>query len=87
MTLTWHVWIPPSTYKEPISRELDADGAAWSPYTLVETIANKWNMTTRGGRPDCMRAANKILRDGLNGRPMILAFDVPRHPDREEPVN
>jgi len=72
-----------STHKEPISIEEDADGEKWSPFSLVETLANKWKMTTRGGRPDGMRAANRILRDGLNGRPMILAFDVPGTPATE----
>ena len=50
---------------------------AWSPYALCEALAVKRSFLTRGGRPDVFRAANRILRDALAGKPIRLAFVPP----------
>ncbi len=42
----------------------------WSPYSLCYAFAIKEGFFTKGkgGRPDTHRAANRLLRDALNGR-------------------
>ena len=55
--------------------------AEWSPYGIAEALAVKLNFfAARGGRPDAARAANRILRDVLDGNSVILAFKPPPDP-------
>eukprot|EP00854_Cymbomonas_tetramitiformis_P001000 gene1000-1524_t len=60
----------------PPSEDVCNDGG-WSPFSFAEALAEKWKMTTRGGRPDTTRAANKVLRSALGGDPVALAFSPP----------
>lgn len=61
-----------------------AGDSIWSPYGVAEALAVKMNfLSARGGRPDVSRAANRILRDALAGKSVLLAFTPP--PDEPPP--
>ena len=61
-----------------------AGGSIWSPYGAAEALAVKMNfLSARGGRPDASRAANRVLRDALAGKGVLLAFRPP--PDEPPP--
>ncbi len=57
-----------------VEYDLDQDlldsKTSWSPYSLCSAFAIKGGffIKGKGGRPDTFRAANRLLRDALNGR-------------------
>lgn len=66
------------------TRDVSTGGSTWSPYGVAEALAVKMNfLSARGGRPDASRAANRILRDALAGKSVLLAFRPP--PDEPPP--
>ncbi|CAM9946536.1 unnamed protein product, partial [Phaeothamnion confervicola] len=50
--------------------DLESADVVWSPYSLAMALALRegFFVKGKGGRPDAFRAANRILRDALNGR-------------------
>ncbi len=65
---------------------LDSEISSWSPYSLCSAFAIKLGFFTKGkgGRPDTFRAANRLLRDALNGRSTLKIQFYP--PDDAEPT-
>merc|ERR1712136_675656 len=58
--------------------EDDEPDDPWSPIGICEAYARKRGFFRRGGRPDPFRAANRLLRDALNGfNGVVLAFAPP----------
>ncbi len=59
---------------------------SWSPYSLCSAFAIKegFFIKGKGGRPDTYRAANRLLRDALNGRGALRIQFYP--PDYVEPI-
>jgi hypothetical protein len=69
-----------------MGQQLDkGDDMVWSPYTICHAFAIRegFHVKGRGGRPDVFRAANRILRDALNGRGAYIAFYPPAESDSQ----
>uniref|UniRef100_A0A7S1KMN2 Guanine nucleotide-binding protein-like 1 n=1 Tax=Percolomonas cosmopolitus TaxID=63605 RepID=A0A7S1KMN2_9EUKA len=60
------------------------DPTLWSGYLICVAYAEKWKLTTKRGRLDEFRAANRILREVLYGN-ILLHFEPPADVSYEVP--
>lgn len=63
-------------FPEDMFDEETDDPSLWSGWLICVAYAEKWKLTTKTGRLDEFRAANRILRDVLYGN-ILLYFDPP----------